>query len=131
MIDGNQGRVRRGEGDASWTRYTESTSISEPTEGSTAARDPGSERPEWMTEYDDYMRGFMQMVAQYPLASLVAGFGAGFGLGVLASAVWARGREEEWMQGNRLRQSLHDISSTLARLPHTIAEQLPSSVMRR
>jgi hypothetical protein len=54
-------------------------------------------------------------------------FGVGFGVGVLATAVFShedRGRRER----NHLRDSLNDLSSTLGRLGRKLAEHLPEAL---
>ncbi len=71
-----------------------------------------------------------QVVARYPLATLVASFSAGFGLGVLATAVFTR-QETTWWERHDLPESPHDVSSGIRRIPAMIARHLPDSLARR
>ena len=73
---------------------------------------------------------YVQIVTRHPLASLMVGFGLGFGLGVLAIAVF-RPDEENWLERHGLPGSLHDLSSNLRRVPGMLAEHLPESLTRR
>lgn len=70
------------------------------------------------------LRGYAQVVAQYPLASLVAGFSVGFGLGVLATAILER-REEGWWERQHFGESLHGLSTELRQIPGRVAQHLP------
>lgn len=74
--------------------------------------------------------GYAQVVARYPLATLVASFSAGFGLGVLATAVFSR-EDRGWSEHHNLPESLHHVSSGLRRIPAMIAQHLPESLARR
>ena len=76
------------------------------------------------------LRGYAHVVAQYPLASLVAGFSVGFGLGVLATAILSR-REEGWWERQHFGESLHGLSTELRQIPGRVAQHLPDiRVMR-
>lgn len=131
MSNKNQASTRRDGGDSSRSFPSESaTSTRDPIDMPAPGHDPRSERPEWTIKRGDDMHAIGQIVAKYPLVSLVAGFGVGFGLGVLATAIFTRD-DRSWMQRNHLRESLHDLSSSLAQLPRTLAEHLPDSLMRR
>ena len=131
MSNQNQASMRRGGGDGSRSYSSGSaTSTSDPIDAPAPVRDPRSERPEWMTKPVEDMHAIGQVIARYPLASLVAGFSVGFGLGVLATAILPR-EDRGWMQRNHLRESLHDLSSSLAQLPRTLAEHWPDSLKRR
>ncbi len=74
--------------------------------------------------------GYAQVVARYPLAILVASFGAGFGLGVLVTAAFTCDNRGWWERHN-LPESLHGVSSGLRRIPARIAQHLPDSFTRR
>ncbi len=74
--------------------------------------------------------GFAQVFARYPLATLLASFSAGFGLVVLATAVFARA-DRGWLGRHNLPESLQDVSSGLRRIPGMIAQHLPDSLARR
>jgi hypothetical protein len=74
--------------------------------------------------------GYAQVVARYPLTTLVASFSVGFGLGVLATAVFTR-EDRGWWERHNLTESLHDVSSGLRRIPAMIAQHLPDSLARR
>ena len=74
--------------------------------------------------------GYEQVIARHPLATLVASFSAGFGLGVLATAIFTR-EDRGWWERHNLPESLHDVSSGLRRIPAMIAQHLPDSLARR
>ena len=76
------------------------------------------------------MLGYAQVVARYPVATLLASFSAGFGLGVLATAVFSR-PDQGWRDRHDLPETLHDVSSGLRRIPGMIARHLPDSLARR
>ena len=80
-------------------------------------------RGEGLLEYE-------RVIARYPLAALVATFSAGFGLGILATAIFAR-EDRGWWDRHNLPESLPDVSSGLRRIPGLIAEHLPDSLARR
>ena len=80
-------------------------------------------RGEGLLEYE-------RVIARYPLAALVATFSAGFGLGILATAIFAR-EDRGWWKRHNLPESLPDVSSGLRRIPGLIAEHLPDSLARR
>jgi hypothetical protein len=68
-------------------------------------------------------------IAQYPLASLVAGFSVGFGLGVLGVALLTRA-EETWVERQSFPRSLHDLSEGLRRVSSMVAERMPDPLAR-
>ncbi len=73
------------------------------------------------------LRGYAQVVARYPLATLVASLSAGFGLGILATAVFTR-ENKAWWERHNLPESFYDVSSGLRRIPGMIAQHLPDSL---
>jgi hypothetical protein len=81
-------------------------------------------------EQVDELYSYARVVARYPVTSLVASFSVGFGLGVLAVAVLPR-NEESWLERQRFPRSLHDLSSSLRRIPSMVAEHLPEAPGRR
>jgi len=125
MSNKNQDNARRTETAVPRTSTPEAeTTRREPNTGPAPRLDPWAGRPEWTPERGDDSAGLAHLVARYPLTSLVAGFGVGFSLGILAIAMLPR-EDRGWMERNHLRKSLHDLSSSLARLPSSLAQHLP------
>jgi len=93
--------------------------------------EPESRLGEWRGAIEESARGSLQtlseFVAEHPVTSLVVGFGAGVGLGVLAVAVLGR-REETWWERHRPSASLHGLSEGIRKLPEKVAEYIPESL---
>lgn len=87
---------------------------------------PGSEVP-----------GFAQVITRYPLASVLGGFGIGFGLGVLGVALLAEREDERWpkkprrwLESHGMPGSMHELTSNLERVRDSIAKHLPDALYR-
>jgi len=78
----------------------------------------------------DILRGYTQVVSRYPLTSLVASFSVGFGLGVLATAIFPRA-PKGWLERHHLPDSREEISAGIRRIPERIAQHLPGSFYPR
>ncbi|MFO0950697.1 MAG: hypothetical protein U0835_05995 [Isosphaeraceae bacterium] len=74
--------------------------------------------------------GSAQVFARYPLATVLASFGAGFTVGVLVTAALTR-EKKGWLERHGVYDSLSDVSSQLRRIPGKLAEHLPDSLTRR
>jgi hypothetical protein len=78
------------------------------------------------------MHNLENVVARYPVVSVVAGFGVGFGLGVLATIILCGERRSSsgWLARHHLPGSMSgswdQVSSSLKRVPGMIAEHMPS-----
>ncbi len=79
------------------------------------------------------MHSMEDMVARHPVTAVVAGFGVGFGLGVLATLVLCgerRSSTSSWLARHHLPESMSgswdQVSSSLKRVPGMIAEHLPT-----
>ncbi|MFO0889350.1 MAG: hypothetical protein U0790_09455 [Isosphaeraceae bacterium] len=97
-------------------------------------------------EYVDEVRYSVgEFVDRHPITSLLASFGVGVGLGVLAVAIFGREEESYWEKAKKLSghsledlssglrklPSMEDLSSGLRRLPSKVAEYLPESLSMR
>jgi hypothetical protein len=78
------------------------------------------------------MHNLENTVVRHPVVAVVAGFGVGFGLGVLATLVMCgeRRSSSNWLSRHPLSGSVTDswnqMSSGLKRVPGMIADHLPS-----
>ncbi len=127
----NQVRARRnGEDPLEYDPSPAETQSNDPNDA------PASRLPHWSRHEDRSehgggdVLGYAQVVARYPLATLLASFSAGFGLGVLATAVFSRA-DRGWWERHNLPESLHGVSSGLRRIPGMFAQHLPDSLARR
>ncbi|MBY0395776.1 MAG: hypothetical protein K2X91_04800 [Thermoleophilia bacterium] len=107
--------------------------------GSTQQRDNGAHRASPEAQNDRFSRwgetaeadqgggneppSWRRFVSHYPTTTLVASFGVGMGLGVLAVAVFGatRRRETFW------ERPLHQIGDTLGQVPQMIKDRLPET----
>lgn len=80
------------------------------------------------SEREDLL-GTAQIVARHPLTALVASFSVGFGLGILATAIFRR-EEKGWAGDYYVPTSLRDVASSLRQVPDRIARHLPDSLTR-
>ncbi len=127
----NQVRGRRNGADRLEYDPSQAETQSNDPDDAPTSRLPQSSRPEKRSEPGGgEVLGFAQVFARYPLATLVASFSTGFGLGVLATAVFSRA-DRRWLGRHNLPESLQDVSSGLRRIPGMIAQHLPDSLARR
>jgi len=67
-----------------------------------------------------------EFVDRHPIKSMVAGFGIGVGLGVLAVAILKREEKHTWASRFST-PSLHELSSGIRKLPEEAAEYMTES----
>jgi len=137
MPSGNQGKGRRNEGLAPGAR--------EPAQGLSeqvraGAEQVGSRLHEgYDAARDDLARRYRQVegtVARHPMSSVLIGFGAGFGLGLVVTILLAR-PESTWSERHlpdplrKLPDAFQDLADSLRHLPKSLASQVPASLSRR
>jgi hypothetical protein len=121
----NNSRARGGSNETSRFQST-ATSPREQFDDESRLSMPGSEWHRAIGQAEgEALRGYAQIFSQHPLASLVVGFSAGFGIGVLLTAVFAQS-ERSWAE-RRFPWSLRDLSTELQRVPGMIASHLPET----
>jgi hypothetical protein len=72
--------------------------------------------------------GIAQFVSQRPVTTLVAAFGVGFGVGVLAAAIL--GPEPRRRRGPSWAEPLQGFAGTLQKLPGQVADRIPDALQK-
>ncbi len=73
---------------------------------------------------------FADFVDRHPVKALVAGFGLGVGLGVLAVAIFKREEKHSW-SSRFSTPSFQELSSGIRKLPEKVADYIPESLSWR
>jgi len=137
MPSGNQGKGRRNEGPGPGAREPAQDLGQQVRAG---AEQVGSRLQEgYGAARDDLARRYREVegtVARNPMSSVMIGFGAGFGLGLVVTILLTR-PEPTWSERHlpdslrNLPDAFQDLADSLRSLPKTLASQVPSSLTRR